>query len=129
MTYEEFVKHVQAFAQLDSREEAQRAIQATLETLGSRIYSNEAQELASQLPNEMAQYLQGNEEENSKNFSLKEFYECVAQKEGIDGATAVTHVRAVFSVLAQAVTPSQFTHVRTHLPNKYNELFATPSSR
>ncbi len=128
MKYEKFVKHVQLFAQLDSPEEAQRAIQATLETLGSRIYSNEAQDLASQLPKEVAQYLLGHEGENIKNFSLKEFYECVAQKEGVDGATAINHVRAVFSVLAQAVTPSQLAHVRTNLSPRCQDLYA-PSAR
>lgn len=57
MKYDEFVNHVQALTQLDSQDQAKRAIQATLETLTRRIYGDEAKDLASQLPEEMAQYL------------------------------------------------------------------------
>jgi uncharacterized protein (DUF2267 family) len=124
MKQDEFVKHVQAFAQLDSREDTQRAIQATLETLGSRIYGNEAKDLASQLPQEIAQYLQGHEGESGESFSLKDFYERVAQKEGVDGATASIHTKAVFAVLAEAVTPGEFSDIRANLSDDYEELFA-----
>lgn len=129
MKYDEFVKHVQSVAQLDSPENAKRAIQATFEVLGGRIYGNEAKDLASQLPEEMAQYLRGHEGENGEYLSLQEFYEEVARKEGVDASAAANHVKAVFTVLAQAVTPGQFNHVRANLSDEYAELFATPSTK
>ena len=124
MRYDEFVKHVQTLAQVDSRDEAQRAIEATLETLGTRIYGDEAKDLASQLPEEMSQYLQGHQGESGESLSLMEFYQQVADKEGVNGADAATHVKAVFSVLMQAVTPGQLEHIRANLSEEYEELFA-----
>ena len=49
MKHDEFIKHVQTVAQLNSREEA-RATQATLSTIKERIVGNEASQLAAQLP-------------------------------------------------------------------------------
>jgi uncharacterized protein (DUF2267 family) len=37
MQYDQFVKHVQSFAQLDSREAAETATRAVLETIADRI--------------------------------------------------------------------------------------------
>lgn len=129
MKYDEFIRHVQAVAQIESRDDAKRAIQVIFATLAQRIYGNEAEDLASQLPEEMAQYLRGHEGENGKYLSLKEFYERIAEKEGVDGPTAAIHVRAVFSVLQQAVTPGQFAHIRANLPKEYEELFAVQSAK
>ena len=127
MKYDEFIKHVQSAAQIESRDDAKRAIQVTFAMLAQRIYGKEAEDLASQLPEEMAQYLRGDEGENGEYLSLKKFYERVAQKEGVDGPTAAIHVRAVLSVLQQAVTPGQFSHIRANLPGEYRELFAAQS--
>jgi len=38
--YDEFIKHVQSVAQLNSRDEAEQATRATLETLKERIVCN-----------------------------------------------------------------------------------------
>jgi len=127
MKYDEFIKHVQSAAQIESRDDAKRAIQVTFAMLAQRIYGKEAEDLASQLPEEMAQYLRGDEGENGEYLSLKKFYERVAQKEGVDGPTAAIHVRAVLSVLQQAVTPGQFSHIRANLPSEYRELFVAQS--
>lgn len=127
MKYDEFIKHVQSAAQIESRDDAKRAIQVTFAMLAQRIYGKEAEDLASQLPEEMAQYLRGDEGENGEYLSLKKFYERVAQKEGVDGPTAAIHVRAVLSVLQKAVTPGQFSHIRANLPSEYRELFVAQS--
>jgi len=57
MKRDEFINHVQSIAQLDSCEEAERAVRATLETLRERIVGDEAKDLASQLPSEFGEYL------------------------------------------------------------------------
>ncbi|HAX75672.1 MAG TPA: DUF2267 domain-containing protein, partial [Cyanobacteria bacterium UBA11372] len=84
MKRDEFLKHVQSVAQLDSREEAERATRATFEVLAERIVGDEAKDLASQLPQDLGQYLRGREGENGQAFSLKEFYQRVADKEGVE---------------------------------------------
>jgi uncharacterized protein (DUF2267 family) len=124
MKRDEFFKHVQSVAGLDSREEAERATSATLETLAERIVGDEAKDLASQLPAEIGQYLLGREGENGQYFSLEEFYQRIADKEGVDPSVAVTHARAVFAVLNSAVSPGEFADVRVNLSRDYEELFA-----
>jgi uncharacterized protein (DUF2267 family) len=124
MKRDEFLKHVQSVAQLDSREEAERATRATFEVLAERIVGNEAKDLASQLPQELGQYLRGREGENGQAFSLKEFYQRVADKEGVEPTIAAMHVRAVFTVLQQGVTPGEFADVRANFSPDYEELFA-----
>lgn len=122
MKHDEFIKHVQSVAGFSSREEAERATQATLETIRERIVGNEASQLAAQ-PKEFGQYLHGREGENGDTFGLKEFIERVSQKEGVDPTIAATHAKAVFIVLASAVTPGEFADVRANFSADYNDLF------
>ncbi len=124
MKYDEFIKHVQSVAQLDSREEAERATRATLETIRERIVGDESKDLASQLPHEFAQYLKGREGENGQFFDLQEFIDRVSKKESVEPTAAAIHVRAVFSVLQQAVTPGEFADVRANFSPDYAEIFA-----
>lgn len=122
MKHDEFIKHVQSVAQLNSREEAERATHATLETLKERIVGNEASQLAAQLPKELGQYLRGREGEDGQYFRLEEFIQRVSEKEGVEPTAAANHVRAVFSVLQQAVTPGEFADVRANLSDDYEDV-------
>jgi uncharacterized protein (DUF2267 family) len=72
MKYDEFIKHVQSIAQLESWQAAEQATRATLETIAERIVGDEASQLAAQLPAELAQSLQGHGGENTHPFSLQE---------------------------------------------------------
>jgi len=129
MKYEEFIKHVQTVAQLNSRDEAEGATRATLETLKERIVGDEASQLAAQMPQELGEYLRGREGENGQAFSMQEFISRVSEKEGVDPTAAAIHVRAVFSVLQLAVTPGEFDDIRANLSRDYAELFAiSPTS-
>lgn len=122
MKHDEFIKHVQSVAQLNSREEAERATHATLETLKERIVGNEASQLAAQLPKELGEYLRGREGEDGQYFRLEEFIQRVSEKEGVEPTAAANHVRAVFSVLQQAVTPGEFADVRANLSDDYEDV-------
>lgn len=126
MKYDEFIKHVQSIAQVDSRQAAEQATRATLETIAERIVGNESSQLAAQLPQELGQYLRGHEGENGHPFSLQEFYQRVSQKAGVEPVTAAVHARAVFAVLNQAVTPGEFADVKANFSEDYSELFAVP---
>ncbi|TAF10055.1 MAG: DUF2267 domain-containing protein [Nostocales cyanobacterium] len=125
MEYTEFITHVQSLAQSNSREEAEVATRATLETVRELIPKNEAQELAAQIPPELAECLRGREVEASQSFHLQEFIERASQKENIEPTTAAMHVRAVFAVLQNAVTPEKFKKFHTYFSHDYEELFAT----
>lgn len=123
MKYDEFIKHIQNVADLGSREEAEQATYATLETLKERIVGNEASQLAAQLPKELGQYLRGREGKDGQYFPVEEFYQRVSQKEGVDPTVAAVHVRAVFTVLQAAVTPGELADVRANFSEDYADLF------
>jgi uncharacterized protein (DUF2267 family) len=124
MKYDEFIKHVQSLGLLNSREEAERATRATLETIKERIVGDEAKDLAAQLPKELGECLLGREGENGQHFGLEEFIKRVSEKEGVAPTAAVMHVRSVFAVLQDAVTPGEFADLQVNLSEDYREMFA-----
>ncbi|MBD2725901.1 DUF2267 domain-containing protein [Nostoc sp. FACHB-892] len=125
MEYDEFITHVQSLTQSDSREEAERATRATLETLKERIANDEAQELAASLPQQLGDYLRGKEGDSGGSFNLQEFIARASQKENIEPTTVAIHVRAVFTVLQNAVSPELFAALHSHFSHDYEELFGT----
>ncbi|MDZ8107879.1 MAG: DUF2267 domain-containing protein [Nostoc sp. DedQUE12a] len=125
MEYNEFITHVQTLAQSDSREEAERATRATLETLKERIANDEAEELAANLPQQLGDYLRGQKLNGDRSFNLQEFIFRASQKENIEPTTTAIHVRAVFAVLQNAINPQTFAAFHAHLSHDYEELFAT----
>ena len=118
---DEFIKRVTEIGELQSREVAERAIKATFETLKGRLAGNEPDNLAAQLPEDLAEPLRG--EGGPEDYSLAEFYRRVAEKEGIDERAAISHARAVALVLQEAVTTGEMDDVRDQLKDEYAELF------
>jgi uncharacterized protein (DUF2267 family) len=125
MEYTEFITHVQSLAQSNSREEAEVATRATLETIRELIPKDEAQELAVEIPPELAECLCVRETEPSQSFHLQEFIKRASQRENIEPTTAAIHVRAVFAVLQNAVTPEKFRKFHNYFSHDYEELFTT----
>jgi uncharacterized protein (DUF2267 family) len=123
--HDEFITHVESLAQSNSREEAERATRATLETIKERIPGNEATELASELPQQLGDSLRGREGETADSFNLLEFISRASQKENIDPTVAAIHVRAVFAVLQNAVKPDKFAKFHSYFSHDYEELFLT----
>ena len=127
MKGEQFIAEVKNLAELDTTEDAEKATRATLETLKERLAGNEPSNLAVQLPPEVARFVEG--EGGRDAFSVQEFYERVAQKEGTTNSEeAVKHARAVSTVLQTAVTGGELEDVRSQLGNDYEELFGQPGS-
>jgi uncharacterized protein (DUF2267 family) len=126
MKGEQFIAEVRNLAEAANNEEAERAIRATLETLRERLAGNEPSNLAAQLPPEIAPYVDGNG--NGESFSVDDFYDRVAQKEGVDHDEAVKHARAVATVVQTAVTGGEVDDVRSQLGNEYGELFGQPGA-
>ncbi len=125
MKYDEFVGRVQNRARLADSGEAVRAIRATLQTLGERLYGNEADHLAAQLPNEIALYIDLAEQKES--FSVQEFFKRIAERENVDLPESAHHTRAVISVVQDAVTAGEIDDVLEQLPEDWNELFEAGS--
>ena len=126
MKGEQFIAEVRNLAELYSTEDAEKAIRATLETLKERLAGNEPSNLAAQLPPEVAVFVEG--DGGREAFSMQEFYERVAEKEGTNSAEALKHARAVATVLQTAVTGGELEDVRSQLGNDYEELFGQSGS-
>jgi uncharacterized protein (DUF2267 family) len=100
-----------------TREEAERAVSATLLTLGDRLSSGESRDLAAQLQPELGAILESDTPAHA--FDAEEFVRRVAEREGVNPATAERHVRAVFAALARAVTPDEWADMISELPKDY----------
>jgi uncharacterized protein (DUF2267 family) len=120
MHYSTFVSTVEQVGGL-TREEAERAIEATLRTLAERITGGEARDVALLLPKEVRPFLERTPEE-AERFGLDEFYRRVAEREGADPPTAAAHARAVFVALGVAVAPGELRDMASQLPAEYDPL-------
>jgi uncharacterized protein (DUF2267 family) len=120
MQYAPFLTTVEQVGGL-TREEAERAIEATLRTLAERITGGEAGDIALFLPKELRQLLTSTREE-AESFGLDEFYRRVAEREGVDRDTAAAHARAVFVALGVAVAPGELRDMAAQLPKDYEPL-------
>jgi uncharacterized protein (DUF2267 family) len=120
MHYASFLTTVEQVGGI-SREEAQRAIEATLRTLAERITGGEARDVAGFLPTELRRFLTDTPEE-AERFGLDEFYGRVAQRAGVDRKTAAALARAVFVVLGVAVAPGELHDMASQLPTEYEPL-------
>lgn len=123
MQFEAFSGQVQNLARLPSQGETMRAIAAVLETLGERLYGNQAETLAAQLPYGIGAYLRLARQKDD--FDLDEFFRRVAEREGagVDLPAAVHHARVVVYVLQQAVSPGEIQDVLAQLPDNWTALF------
>jgi uncharacterized protein (DUF2267 family) len=120
MQYAPFVATVEQVGGL-RREDAERAIEATLRTLAERITRGEAEDVAALLPKEVRQFLTSTREE-AETFGLDEFYRRVAEREGVDRRAAAAHARAVFVALGVAVAPGELRDMASQLPREYEPL-------
>jgi uncharacterized protein (DUF2267 family) len=126
MQYLEFLNRVQERAALGSRGAAERAVRATFETLAERVTQGATNNLAAQLPREIAQYLLRRGPEVN-DLSADEFWEHVAEREGTDTATAIRDARAVFETVDEAVSPGEIDDFRSELPAELKRFLEPPA--
>lgn len=128
MQHDEFIGHVQHRARLSSRGEAEKATKATLQTLAERLAGGAAENLASELPQHVADYLVGHHDmEVAEEMTLDEFFQRVSEREGVDLPKSIHHARAVIDVLQEAVSPGQIQNIRAQLPDEWDPLFESGS--
>jgi uncharacterized protein (DUF2267 family) len=120
MDYHQFIKSVQEQAWCD-KQQTERAVKATLQTLGERLFMGEADQLAAQLPRELQPFLK--DVEDRRKMEVDEFLQRVAKREGTDAENAERHATAVISVLGDAVSSGEMEDVISQLPKKYLKLF------
>jgi len=124
MKLQEFVDQVQDRAYFESPEDAMKAIEATLTTLGERLSPGEAHSLAEQLPPELGQYLE--QSPGPQSFDLDDFLTRVSVREGTDITEAAIHARVVLDVLRDSVSPAIMGRLRHQLTRQFDSLFTGP---
>jgi uncharacterized protein (DUF2267 family) len=120
MRYATFMTTVEQAAGITPAE-AERAVQATLETLADRITGGEAEDIAAFLPEELRPLLPS-VPERAQRFDREGFIRRVAEREGVDFATAEQHARAVFTALGYAVAPGELRDMAAQLPADFEDL-------
>jgi uncharacterized protein (DUF2267 family) len=118
MQEHEIVSAVARSARIADHDAAERAVRATLSTLGSRLGRLPAgQPLADVLRSEGP----------AQRFGVDDFYRRVAAAEG-PGCTIVQargHARATLAALKAGVTGSEYDHLAARLPAEYADLLGT----
>lgn len=128
MQHDEFIGHVQHRARMSSRGDAESATRATLEILAGRLAGGAADNLASQLPQAIGDYLRNAEDtEIAKEMSLDDFFGRVSEKTGVDLPKSVHHTRCVISVLQDAVSEGQIEKIKDQFPSDWDRLFESGS--
>jgi uncharacterized protein (DUF2267 family) len=102
------------------RDAAERATQAVLGTLADRLAKGEADDLAAELPPEVAAWLHTTTA--AEGFDLDGFLERVAKRADVDLATAERYTRAVFTALGRAVSRKEFDDMVAELSRDYARL-------
>jgi uncharacterized protein (DUF2267 family) len=103
-----------------ARGDAERALRATLKTLGERLSGGEARDLAEDLPESVAaELLDG---ERAEPFDIGEFLRRVGEREGVGKDEAREHARAVFAALGFVVRPQELRDMAAQLPKDYAPL-------
>jgi uncharacterized protein (DUF2267 family) len=126
MQEDEFLNTVQRRTQVESTDEAHTIARATLDVLGQRITEGEAEDIASQLPETLDAALTS-EDAEAEEFPAAEFVARVHTREVEEGAfddpDSEAHVRAVMTVLGNAVSGSELDDARNQLPDEFESLF------
>lgn len=116
MDHETFITTIAEEAQV-SREEADRAARVTLTTLAERLTAGEARDIGKQLPEELRPCMET--EGKAEPFHLDEFVRRVADRAGVEPATAERQVRAVFTALAESLSAEEFHDMASELPKDF----------
>jgi uncharacterized protein (DUF2267 family) len=119
MDDEQFLTKVARLAHVD-REAAERASEVVLTVLGRHLTRGEAADVLRRLPPGLPAYAWS--PGSPERFGPEEFVRRVADRWGTDPLTAERHVRAVCTVLREAIGPDEYADVRAQLGIHYAAL-------
>jgi uncharacterized protein (DUF2267 family) len=127
MTYDDFIQRVQDKAHLPDRAAAERLIEATLTTLGERLYRTTLDNFGAPLPKELQAFFYArqpreNTRQEVERFSLEEFYTRVSARANIGFQQAGEQARTVIAILEEALSPGHMDLLRAELPAEYGRL-------
>ena len=120
MKYEQILEEVKIRAQLDNLQQAAEVSRAVLEALGERLFNNEADDLAAQLPEQLAQSLRGHQ---SRAFGLDEVLAMIAGKTDASPDQAEHYAGTVIAVMKKFISEGELHDVQAQLPKEFSRLF------
>jgi uncharacterized protein (DUF2267 family) len=127
MDYEKIIEVTRRASGGMGGEAAERALQATLQTLAERLPRGEARHILQELPAELKPFIHTVTDVEA--FGIDEFLDRVANREGTDIETALLHARAVFFALGDALSPDAVEHLAASLPQTFAPLVAEAQHR
>ena len=132
MQNHEFLSEVQRRIGIESADEANNAVRATLQTLADHLAGNAPAKLAAQLPEDIGAFItehKNDPEADGEGFGVEDFVRRTAERSGLqDAARAKSHAVAVLAVMRKAISEGEFDKMRGTLPDEYDALFGEPSS-
>lgn len=123
MEADEFLDAVVANGPFDAREDAEYASEAVVRTFGDRLSEGDVGDLAGLLPDRWGRVLLHADHDPAAQFGLDGFVERVAEREGVDEATAREHVDAVAAAFDEAAPRDRLRDATADLPPEYGRLF------
>lgn len=125
MSYERFIEQVCSHGGLSSREDAERASEATLVVIGRAIPDRDAREIADHLPRPLARILDALE--YREDLSPEAVFEEVAERQGIELGFAKEEVEVVCHALAGLLPPSTRLRFPPHLASLFTPFASEPA--
>jgi uncharacterized protein (DUF2267 family) len=119
MDHSTFMAIVEDYAGI-GRQEAERATQATFESLAERLPGGQARAVAGDLPDELRPYLAGGEAAQALDINV--FLRHIADGEVVPVPTAARYARAVFTALGRALSRLVRKDLADQLPKDFSLL-------
>ncbi|GAA2355333.1 DUF2267 domain-containing protein [Nonomuraea africana] len=126
MHYEEFLAKVRERGEYADTQEAEQVTRVVLGALARRLNPGEVDDLAAQLPHQLATALP-TDHDRAESFRVQEFLRRVAAATGATERTAEWDASAVLCTVAEAVSGGELNDVLTQLPSGFAVLFGKPS--
>ncbi|GAA3299325.1 DUF2267 domain-containing protein [Dactylosporangium vinaceum] len=108
-----------------AKEEAADLIRATLEEMGKQLSGGELQELAINLPEDLAANLPPRHDGGAHPVPLHNFLHALARRTGLKQEEVTRGVRAVLTTLSQTADGTHLRHALSQLPAEYRALATT----
>ncbi|HLS26677.1 MAG TPA: DUF2267 domain-containing protein [Beutenbergiaceae bacterium] len=125
MKYDEFISQIGDHGGPSDRIQADAVSRTVLTDLGKRLQPHEAEDLASQLPEELKESVTVHTEAQQTTDDVDEFIRRVSKNlgGGVEPDQARRYIQGVLRTLRSAVSEGQIRHVRSQLPAGYGPLF------
>jgi uncharacterized protein (DUF2267 family) len=108
-------------------DQAERAVEAVLETLAERLAPGEVDDLIARLDRDFRQVLErgtAGQTTATRRMGRAEFLQRVADRAGISPQEAFDHARAVFTTLRDSLPGGEFWDIAAELPAEYAALWS-----